>query len=282
MIRKPVVAGKFYPATKTELIKEIKESFTTKFGPGKVPELKNDKIIGIIVPHAGYAYSGPCAAHGFAELPRDAKTFVILATNHTGMGEPVALCSSDEWETPLGNVKVDQAANDLIIKSCPFAKKDVYAQKYEHSAEVQLPFLQFLFKDFKIIPIVIAHNVSDSEISKLAQCLPDVPVIASSDFTHYGYAYDFHPFSGDREQVRQKMYDLDYSAISAIKKLDYATFTSVANKTTICGTSPIRVLIKLAQQKKAKKVELLQYYTSGDLLGDYSNAVGYAAMVVRQ
>jgi AmmeMemoRadiSam system protein B len=278
MIRRPVVAGKFYPADKNSLKEAIKESFLSKLGFGKIPELGNEKLRGIIVPHAGYTYSGPCASHAYAQLPKDAKTFVILSTNHTGMGEQIAISEADQWETPLGSVNINKELIKKITEKCEFAKLDETGHRYEHSGEVQLPFLQFLYKDFSIVPITISHTTPINQLKSLANTLSklDVVVIASSDFTHYGSSYGFTPFHGTDDEIKKKIYSLDKGIISSIQDLDIESFISKASKSTVCGVGPISLLILLS-----KKAELLKYYTSGDISGDYNTAVGYAAMVLK-
>lgn len=278
MIRKPVVAGTFYPADENDLKEAIKESFLSKFGFGKIPELGNEKLKGIIVPHAGYTYSGPCASHAYAQLPKNAKTFVILATNHTGIGEQIAVSEDDQWETPLGSININKTLVKQIVEECEFAKLDETGHKYEHSGEVQLPFLQFLYKDFSIVPITISHTTQINQLKSLANTLSklDVVIIASSDFTHYGSSYGFTPFHGTDEEIKKKIYSLDKDIISAIENLDIESFISKASKSTVCGVGPISLLMLLS-----KKAELLKYYTSGDVIRDYDTAVGYAAMVLK-
>ncbi len=278
IMRKPVAAGTFYPSDEKELLEEITYSFTSKFGFGSLDSY--GKAVGAIVPHAGYVYSGPCASHAYSSLKKDINTVVIFGTNHTGLGESIAL-SDEVWMTPLGKVKPDTSFIEGL-KEEGF-KVDNTAHKFEHSIEVQLPFLQFKYKNFLIVPICVSHRASLNEVKKLAKAVIKLSnsrtiYLASSDFTHYGYNYGFLPFVGSREEVRTQLYNLDKRAIFAIENLDTKTFLNIANQTTICGTNAIVTMIELAKIKKLKP-RLLQYYTSGDLLGDYSNAVGYAAIV---
>ncbi len=282
-IRKPVVAGQFYPKDAEELEAAIKESFVSRFGPGALPGKRGSKkLYGAIAPHAGYFFSGAGAAWvykeiGEAEFP---DTYVILGVNHSGAWT----CTSDQdWETPLGVVKCDKEFIKKLYDEDLMIKNEQHSM--EHSIEVQLPFLQSVSKDkankLKIVPIMIAdeqHEKWAGKISKTADELGrKIVVICSSDFTHYGPNYGYVPFEGD---VKQEMKKLDGDAIKLIEKRDSAGFLEYTEKTgaTICGRYGISVLMALMEGKKGK---ILKYYTSGDVLGDYSNAVGYAAIVFR-
>lgn len=282
-IRKPVVAGQFYPKDAEELEAAIKGSFVSMFGPGSLPGKRGSKkIFGAVVPHAGYFFSGAGAAWVYKEIGEVEfpDTYVILGVNHSGSWT----CTSDQdWETPFGVVKCDKEFvkklydEDLMIKN--------EQHNSEHSIEVQLPFLQFVSKDkadkMRIVPIMIAdeqHEKWANKISKVADELGrKIVVICSSDFTHYGHNYGYVPFEGD---VKKNMEKLDSEAIELILKRDTYRFFEFMEKTgaTICGRYGISVLMALMEGKKGK---LLKYYTSGDVLGDYSNAVGYAAIVFR-
>lgn len=282
-VRKPTVAGQFYPKSAEELEKAIKESFTSRFGPGSMPGKRGSKKVhGVIAPHAGYPFSGAGAAWAYKEIGEAEfpDTYVILGVNHSG---PETCASDEDWETPFGIVKCDKAfvsklhEQDLLTKNEP--------HHMEHSIEVQLPFLQSVSKDnadrLKIVPIMISdeqHEKWANKIRKTAEELGrNIVVICSSDFTHYGTDYGYVPFEGD---VKQNMEKLDRDAIDLILKKDTYRFFEYMEKTgaTICGRYGISVLMALMQSKKG---ELLKYYTSGDVLGEYSNAVGYAAIVFR-
>lgn len=263
MIRKPCVAGMFYPLNKEELLKQLTRLFK------QVKKTKVKKVFGIISPHAGYVYSGKASASAFSCLP-DADTYIIIATSHQGRDS----VSFEDFETPLGIVK-----NDI-----EFSKKiDIFPNNEsvhvnEHAIEVQLPFLQFKKKD-KIVPITVSSINNLKEKAKMIVNISKklkrkICVIVSSDFTHFGPMYGFMPFPPDKKQL----YALDMRAIKAIEKLDSETFLQIANKTTICGTAAIALGIELVKQLGSSKARLLEYYTSGDIVRDYRNAVGYAAM----
>ena len=284
-IRKPLVAGQFYPASADELETDIKRSFTGKFGPGKVAGKRGEKKIeGVVSPHAGYFFSGAGAAWVFKEIGEAmfADTYVILGVNHAG----AKTCSSNEdWETPLGTISCDEHfVKVLEEKGLPVNNS---AHHREHSIEVQLPLLQFVskdkIKDLRIVPIMIADEQFEKWgkiiLSAIKETKRNVVIICSSDFTHYGHNYGYIPFEKD---VPGNMKKLDTGAIEFIEKLDAQGFLDYVQRTgaTICGRCGIAVLLWLMKNKDDKiKGELLKYYTSGDVVGDYSNAVGYASIL---
>jgi hypothetical protein len=285
MVRKPVVAGMFYEAEKEALKEQIKECFLSRFGPGKLPEGKKEKtILGIIAPHAGYTYSGACAAYSYKEIAESKlpEVFIILGLSHSGYGSCVSL---EDWETPLGIVKNDRDFGKALMKNTGL-KQDEMAHSQEHSIEVQLPFLQFLSKenDIKIVPVITSPDVPYDELAKNIVKTIKVEnkkafIIASSDFTHYGVNYGYFPF---QTKVKDNLYALDNDAIKHIKDLDAYRFLDYIEHTgaTICGKFPIAVMVEACKLLGGKNAKLLKYYTSGDIIQDYSSAVGYASIIV--
>ena len=287
MTRKPIVAGQFYPEDFGELDKQIKECFSSKFGPGDLPVKRKDKkILGIIAPHAVYQFSGPGAAWAYKEIAesRFADVYIMLGLSHSGHGSCI---STADWETPFGVVKTDQEFGEKLSKDTGL-KINEAPHEQEHSIEVQLPFLQFVSKDkldkLRILPIIVSDDVDYEEIAKsIAKTIKEsgknICLIASSDFTHFGLNYGYFPF---RDNVKENMYKLDKGAIEHILKLNSYRFMDYINETgaTICGRIPIATLIDICKELGAKKARLLHYYTSGDIIGDYGNAVGYGAIVV--
>lgn len=297
-MRRAIVAGEFYLSDRSGLKRQLEACFFNKFGPGSLPRAFNlkQKKIALIVPHAGYQYSGPCAAHCYKTLmevnKKDlAENFILIGPNHSGYGNVPFALSFENFETPLGLVKNDTELSDKLVEEASSLglQKDETAHKFEHSLEVQLPFLQFCYglvkKDFKIVPIVVATGDYEKcfkaaiAIVKVLQEMKreKICIIASSDFTHYGYSYGFVPFT---ENVKQNLYDWDKKYINYILKLDSKSFYQEAIKTTICGTAPIVIAIEIAKGLGAKRASLLKYYTSGDVLNDYKNAVGYASIAI--
>jgi AmmeMemoRadiSam system protein B len=277
-IRKPCVADAFYAGTKSKLTEQIIECFTHRFGPGEVPKPVDQgprRIVGIVSPHAGYMYSGPVAANGFGKLAADGmpEVFVILGPNHTGTGSGVSIMTEGSWETPLGVIAIDSVLAKQIQKASSIIDVDEGAHAFEHSIEVQLPFIQFLFKDAaKFVPICmmmqdlrtsreIAKTIVEESRGK------DVVIVASSDFTHY------EPHDS---AVRK-----DETAIDAITRLDDGALNELgeSSKVTLCGYGPITTLIAAAKLIGGVRAELLVHKTSGDITGDKSAVVGYSSLV---
>ncbi|MGB9740778.1 MAG: AmmeMemoRadiSam system protein B [Candidatus Bathyarchaeia archaeon] len=280
-VRRPTQAGAFYEGNAESLKKQIRECFLSEFGPGKVPEVKKNgsrRIVGLVCPHAGYMFSGPVAAHAYYELALDGKpdVAVIFGPNHTGYGSPLAAMNEGVWRTPLGDVEVDSEIADQIVREAHIVDVDDSAHKYEHSIEVQLPFLQFLYgSDFKIVPIcfLMQDLTSASEVGEaVAKVLvgKNAVVIASSDMTHYE----------PHETAKEK----DLAALMAVESMDAAKFHSIieAKHVTACGYGPIMALIATAKRLGVKEAKLLCYKTSGDVIGDYSSVVGYAAVCFKK
>lgn len=275
-MRHPIVAGQFYKST--GLDEQLKQCFLSKFGPGLLPAKANKKILGIISPHAGYMFSGPCAAFGYKELAESdpCDTYVLIGLSHSGYGTCI---SNEDWKTPLGIAKVDSEFQ--LNLGLPI---DEEAHSSEHSIEVQLPFLQHIKKDYKIAPIIASPDVNYSTIAEsilkaAKKTKRSIQIIASSDFTHYGLNYGFMPFS---DNIKENLYKLDNGAIAKILSLDAKGFLDYVKSTgaTVCGQYPIAVLLAIAKNLGAKKATLLKYYTSADIIGDYSSAVGYASIKI--
>ncbi len=279
--RKPCVAGAFYAGDRLELNQQITECFTHRFGPGAVPtpnEKGPRKILGIVSPHAGYMYSGPVAANGFGRIASDGKpdAFVIMGPNHTGYGSGVSILTDGTWETPMTTSPIDGELSKQIQKQTGVLDVDEVAHAYEHSIEVQLPFLQFLFKDaVKFVPICMMMQDLKTcrEIAKsIVESMKgrDLALIASSDFTHYE----------PHETAARK----DRTAIDAILNLDDAKLNDLgeSSKVTMCGYGPITTLIAAAKMVGSVKPELLSYRTSGDITGDKTSVVGYSSIVFQR
>ena len=278
-IRRPAVAGLFYEASRDRLLKQLEEAFTHPLGPGSKPPKPGEytgRVLGIVAPHAGYMYSGHVAAHGYVELARGGApdAVILVGPNHHGMGMPVAASEADAWETPLGSVEVDKDLAKRLVEWSGVLAFDEEAHKYEHSLEVQLPFLQYVFGEgFKIVPI--SMYLQNPEVSRklgaaIARAFEELGVkayvVASSDFTHYEEA----------RRAREK----DEAAIDMILKLDEGGLYDVIveRDITVCGYGAIMALIAAARRLGAE-ARLLKYANSGDVTGDYSSVVGYASIV---
>ena len=245
-IRKPAVAGQFYEAGQTQLQQTLKECFLDERGPKSLPKIgKGTKNIkGLIVPHAGYIYSGAIAAHSYYQLSLNgfADTFIILGPNHTGMGSGVAVMTEGVWQTPLGSVSINKQLANQLLKE--IIDNDENAHTYEHSIEVQLPFLQFCAKEIKFDFIPICMSMQDYETAKdvgeiIADAIKEsgkkVVIIASSDFSHAGFNYSSMPPKGLRVDEYAKKQDK--MAIDKIVKMQPEELikTVYENNITMCG-----------------------------------------------
>jgi len=283
MIRKAVVAGMFYESDEEGLREQIKACF--KDGPGEVVDRKDKQIIGVIAPHAGYQFSGAGQAFCYKEIAESEKAdvYIILGTSHVGFSK--AAVSDDDFETPLGVVKVDkEIISSLVDKNVVVENNEVHLQ--EHSIEVQLPFLQFISDDFKIVPIVVGGDIDYEKIGKgIAEVIKEsgkkVKLICSSDFTHYGISYGYLPF---KDNIKENLSKLDLGAIEWIKKLDVWSFMDYVNekKATICGKGAISCFIVACKELGAVSADLENYFSSGEVSGDWVNAVGYASIIVEK
>jgi AmmeMemoRadiSam system protein B len=281
-MRAPAVAGRFYPGSSDSLKKEIEECFSHRLGPGKLPPLgEHRKIKGLVVPHAGYVYSGPVAAHSFSALAEDGfpESFVIIGPNHTGMGKGVAI-TTETFRTPLGDIPVDLELAKQITHGV--LKNDSRAHQQEHSLEVQLPFLQFIKKDIKIVPVTM-HDQSFKSAKALGEILGeacagrDVVIIASTDFTHCGFMYSefIPPGKTPGEYAKSN----DDKAIECILAMDPQGLINTVkkNRITMCGYGCVASMMFAVKAMGAKKSNLLKYATSYDIEpGDH--AVGYGAI----
>jgi AmmeMemoRadiSam system protein B len=275
-IREPAVSGTFYAGTARELEEQIKWCYKHELGPGTIPQVNSKglrEIVAVVVPHAGYYYSGPVAAHAYKEIADDGifDTAVILSPNHTGYGYPVSLWVGSAWSTPLGEVAINEELAHRLLGEV--IKEDETAHIYEHSIEVQLPWLQHLYRQVKIVPItMLAQDIETARTvgKAISQAGGNLVIIASSDFTHY------EPHSVAMEK--------DGSLIEAIVSLDeeelYKRCESL--NCTMCGYGPAASAIVAAKEMKAQKANLLKYATSGDTSGDFSRVVGYGSIVIKR
>jgi len=276
-IRKASVAGSFYASKKSDLIQQIKDSFIKDYGPGKLPKIKKmvGSLKGVVVPHAGIAFSGSIAAHSYLSIAEDgfADAFIIIGPNHQGFGSSVALYPEGNWETPLGNIKMDATlienlAGDIIginEESHPYG---------ENSIEVQMPFLQYIGqeKEFSValISMAIQNFKTANEVGKkIADVILNddrrIILIASSDFSHEGGAYGrLPPNNLTADEYARKQ---DQLAIDKILKLNPKGLISAVynNNISMCGYGPVAALLVAVKKLNATRVELLKYITSNDV-----------------
>lgn len=289
-IRSPAVAGQFYPGTEQTLRQQLEECFREKRGVGRVPTLvKGNTILkGLVVPHAGYIFSGAIASHAYARLAETgfADTFIILGPNHTGMGSGVSVMTEGAWNTPLGTVPIDSSLASSIATG--IIDTDPSAHTYEHSVEVQLPFLQYISqgKRFEFVPICMmmqdydtAKEVGDIVANALQKTKKHVVIIASSDFSHVGFNYRSMPPEGLR--VDKYAEQQDKLAIDQILRLDPKGLVQTVEEhdITMCGYGPVAAMLTAAKKLGATRAELLKYGTSYAVHPD-SSCVGYGAITI--
>lgn len=282
MLRKPAVAGAFYPDNKDDLIKIIEDCFLSNLGVGEIPEAHDfegeDYPINVMVPHAGFIYSGPIASFSYAKIAENGipDVFIILSPNHTGFGSEVSVFNRGEWETPLGNVEVDEEFANKIISFSQYASADYLAHNKEHSIEVQLPFLQFFSNNFKIVPITIGSQTLPA-VSDLASAIVDASkevnksycVIASTDLSHFNN--------------QEKANKVDNFVLEDIEEMDeFKLFEEIIQyNITMCGYGPVMTTILVSKLTGKESCEILAYGTSGDVTQDYSQVVGYGSAIFK-
>ena len=274
-VRTPAVSGTFYPDDEKELKSLINDCFTHPIGPGKIPPTGSDqKIYGVICPHAGFVYSGPIACHSFYSISSSvSKLAIITGPNHYGIGQSVASMIDVSWKTPLGLMEVDSESALELRNGLDILELDSFSHSKEHSIEVQVPMLQETFShEMKILPVSLINQKQQtatkvgSAIAKIAQ-KKDALLIGSSDFTHY--------------EENEFAHRQDLALIDPILKLDVDEFYKILyeRKVTACGFGAIASTMIACKELGATEGKLLKYATSGDVSGDKSSVVGYASII---
>jgi AmmeMemoRadiSam system protein B len=266
MQRLPAVADRFYPGSPEVLSLTI---------AGLIPAQRRErkKALAVVSPHAGYVYSGAVAGEVFScvEIP---ETVILIGPNHHGQGKPIAI-SHTTWRMPMGDVPIDEEIAEQLLSTFATIERDETAHRYEHSLEVQIPFLQTMQKKLRIVPIVVSH-ISYPLCIEIAQAIAevisvskkDILVVASSDMTHYE----------SRKSAEKK----DRLALDRIEKLDAAGLyrTVMDNRITMCGIIPVTIALLTAIQLGAKEARIQTYTDSGEISGDISQVVGYAGIII--
>ncbi|MDX2481818.1 MAG: AmmeMemoRadiSam system protein B [Desulfuromusa sp.] len=266
MIRQPAVSGSFYPANPDELSVQLDSLLNG--------EHKSRQVKGLIVPHAGYVYSGAVAGEVFttAEIPQQV---ILIGPNHQGAGADIAISGADSWATPLGNVPLATALRDQLVNNIFELSVDDQAHKFEHSLEVMLPFLFHRQPKLQIVPIVLGQlSLADCIQlgTAIAQVLKgwneDVLLLASTDMNHFSTA-----------ATSEK---LDFMAINAMTDYDPQRLYQIVrdNHISMCGVLPTITVMQAAQDLGATKCRLIRYAHSGQVNGDNSRVVGYAGLTL--
>jgi len=265
ILRKPAVAGRFYPGDPNVLLRDVF---------GYLTKSERARAIGCVVPHAGYMYSGHVAGAVFAriELPRK---FIILCPNHTGMGQPLAIMSEGAWQTPLGEAIVDSKLAAELKQQFHPLQDDVYAHMAEHALEVQLPFLQAQLDEFTFVPICVGvgtyqmlSQLGDALAAVVQRQTEPVLIIASSDMNHY--ETDSITRKKDHKAIEQMLARSPEKLYETVQK----------ERISMCGYGPAVAMLTAAQGLGAQNAELVKYATSAEVSGDRENCVGYAGVVV--
>jgi AmmeMemoRadiSam system protein B len=267
MKRMPAVSGQFYPGTASGLSRAL----LTLTREVKVREL----AIGVVVPHAGYVYSGAVAGEVFSSVQVPGRA-VIFCPNHTGLGKDVSVMSHGAWRMPWGDVPIDEELAARLEDACPLLREDASAHLREHAIEVQLPFLHRFRPDVRIVPVVLGRlsledcrdlgeNVADAVAGDAERPL----LVASSDMSHYV-----------PDAVARKK---DQMAIDRMLALDpeglYRTVRT--ERISMCGVLPATVVLFAARRLGATSARLIRYATSGDVSREFDKVVGYAGLAFR-
>ncbi len=269
--RKPNFAGSFYPSDKEEL-KSLIDKFLKNVNYKE--KIEKEKIIGVIAPHAGYIYSGSIAAYSFKLLEgMDIKTVILIGRSHQSYFKGAIIDNRDGWETPFGKIDIDKEIFEKLYKKKNFSVNKAILD-YEHSLEVEIPFLQVVLKNFKIFPVLLGDS-SKENIEKIADDMYDVLknkgnwiIVASTDLSHY-YPYETAKQKDTLllETLKSKNLNLIYSYLSS-------------RKIEMCGDAPVFVLLKIAEKYPDYEVKILNYANSGDTSGDKNKVVGYGSAVI--
>lgn len=267
MIRAPAVAGQFYYGRPSRLRGQVEEYITT--GAPK------ERVIAILSPHAGLMYSGPVAGAVYSsiEFPR---TFILLGPNHTGLGVDISIMSQGQWEIPTGLFTIDETLSRRIMEKSAYVSENAQAHLFEHSLEVQLPFIAYFAENVQIVPITVmrapleaCHAVGNALAEAIREIDYEVVIAASSDMSHY--VSDDTARRLDRLAIKELL-DLNPEGLYE---------TVVRERISMCGYLPATIMLYAAKALGAKEARLLKYATSGEVSGDYDHVVGYAGIILK-
>lgn len=266
-MRSAVVADRFYPGSPSELTRYLQQLVP------EIPAADKQDAIAVVSPHAGYIYSGSVAGETLARV-RVPDSVILLGPNHHGRGAPLAL-GLDDWRMPLGDVAVAGDLARQVSKSSSVITEDEIAHDYEHSLEVQVPFLQYCNPSVSIVPIVVSqvsYDVCEEAGQDLARAIEKYPhpvlIVASTDMTHY--------------ESRQEAGRKDRMALEYVKSLDPKGLyeTVMANRISMCGVLPTTIALIAARDLGARRARLVRYTDSGESSGDTAQVVGYAGLII--
>ncbi len=267
-IRHQQVAGYFYPAEKDKLQKDIALMLQVA-----KPEKAFNNIFGIVTPHAGYIYSGKTAAYAYNLLKdKSYKTVIVISPSHAEYFPGISIYDGDAYETPLGIVELDQEMTAKLSEDSKIIFRGIQGHRKEHALEVQIPFLQSVLKDFKVVPIVMGDQSKifvDELAEKISKVVDDnTLVVASSDMSHF---YSSEEAERLDSVVEKRINEFDYEQL--LKDLD-------DHECEACGGGPIVAMMKAASLKNINKSLVIFRSDSSDVTGDKSEVVGYLSAVV--
>lgn len=269
-VREPAVSGMFYPGDPGVLRKDV---ISYLQGADVVPI--DGEIYGIVSPHAGYVYSGQVAAYAYKAISQmRCDTAIVIAPSHRAYFDGIAVWDNGSFKTPLGNIGIDEEAARELISSCDMfiSNKDVH--RTEHSLEVQLPFLQCVFKDFLLVPLLMggqSEYLYEMAAITIGRIIKDSAkrflIVGSTDLSHY------YPYS--------TAVKIDNVAVSHLKNFDITGMIrdTASEKAQACGAGPMITTMMASRNLGANSCEVLKYANSGDVSGDKSGVVGYASAV---
>lgn len=266
-VRDAAVAGQFYPGNAGAIEKAVRDQLA---GAESVVE----NAIGVMAPHAGYMYSGAVAGAVYGSVKVPGK-LVVLGPNHTGIGSRASVMAKGRWRMPLGDVPIDEDLAREMLAGSQVLSEDATAHVFEHSIEVQLPFLQYLHPGITFVPISLMVNdaASCSDIgaavaAAISRRRDRVLIVASSDMSHY-----------ERQNEAERK---DMMALEKVLELDPDGLLETVDENSIsmCGVAPTAAMLYAARELGASRGTLIKYQTSGDVTGDINQVVGYAGVVV--
>jgi len=271
MIRPPAVAGQFYPASAGQVEAELDRVIK--------PSAKLREAIGVVVPHAGWMYSGATAGKVYSTV-KIPDHVIMIGPNHHGVGSAYALFDAGKWQTPVGDVPIDEPLAAELLDNCDLLAEDLRAHSIEHCLEVQVPMLRRANPNVRLVPLLIGGSWPESGGRSLLRAIGEaiaatvreygkpVLLLASSDLNHYE----------DQETAHVK----DKLVLGAVEKLNEdALMDRVRDvEVSMCGVAPTFIVIHAAKKLGAKHGEVLDYRTSGDVTGDFSAVVGYGGVII--
>lgn len=265
--RRPSVAGYFYPSNSKELLHELQQY---------ISEHTKVDALGAVCPHAGYLYSGHVAGAVYSRIkPKD--IFILLGPNHTGYGAQVSIMTEGEWEIPFGSIKIHENLAKKVVEKLNFVSDEIKAHLYEHSLEVQLPFIYKINPDSKIVPLTLKTlSIKECEIlgQGIAEAIKELGlsestiIVSSTDMSHYL-----------PDEIARKT---DSLAIEKIRKFDPEGLynTVVEHKISMCGFIPTVTMLWTTKALGAKEVQIIKYTTSAEVSRDYKKVVGYLGAII--